>query len=113
MKSKKRLAIAATVVLILAIAAAFLFAVRGGDEPMLETATSVPSATAATKSATATQAEETSEPLAATFSPEEADIIDGIEIDVLPDDEENAREQTLDEQYSEFTDATISLPVVP
>ncbi len=109
MKSKKRLAIAATVVLVLAIAAVCIFAVRSGEESVPETATSAPSATASTKSETAG---ETSEPMTATFAPEEADIIDGIEIDVLPDDE-IADEQTLDEQYSDFTDATISLPVVP
>ncbi len=113
MKSKKRLAIAATVVLILAIAAVCIFAVCGGDEPVPEAATSAPSAAASTKSAaTAAQAEETSEPMTATFLPEEAEIIDGVEIDVLPDDE-IADEQTLEEQYSDFTDATISLPIVP
>ncbi len=115
MKSKKRLAIAAMLVLILAIAAVCIFAVRGGDEPVPETATSAPSAATAAdlaETAAAAQAEETSEPMAATFSPEEVEIIDGIEIDVLPDDE-TADEQTLEEQYSDFTDATISLPVVP
>ncbi len=111
MTARKKLAVLAVA---LVLAAGCMFTGCTGSGGSDGAAGSVPQSEAAAESAeaaeTSSAAQDSADTSATTDVDDDTPFI-GEQIEVLEDDEDV--DETLDEQYSDFTDADVSLPIIP